>query len=223
MSESPARASAAVLISGGGTNLQSIIDASLSGQIDMKIDVVVSNKPDARGLDRARQANIPVECVDNRNFEERQSFDAALIDVIDGYDSGLIILAGFMRILTPEFVAHYSGRILNIHPSLLPAYPGLHTHRRAIDNNDEWHGCTVHFVTDKLDGGPPIIQGRVPVLADDDADILAARVLETEHKIYPIAADLVANGRVRYENGAAFLDGGLLEQPLPYPECLASL
>lgn len=223
MSDSPARASAAVLISGGGTNLQSIIDASLSGQIDMQIDVVVSNKPEAKGLDRARDANISVECVDNRKFEARQSFDAALIDVIDGYDSGLIILAGFMRILTPKFVAHYSGRILNIHPSLLPAYPGLHTHQRAIDNNDEWHGCTVHFVTDKLDCGPPIIQGRVPVLADDDADVLAARVLETEHKIYPIAADLVANGRVHYENGYAFFDGGLLAQPLQFPECINSM
>ena len=223
MSELPARASAAVLISGGGTNLQSIIDASRSGQIDMQIDVVVSNKPDAKGLDRAREAKIPVACVDNRNFEDRQSFDAALIDVIDGYDAGLIILAGFMRILTPQFVAHYSGRILNIHPSLLPAYPGLHTHQRAIDNNDQWHGCTVHFVTDKLDGGPPIIQGRVPVLTDDDADILAARVLETEHKIYPIAADLVASGRVHYENGAAFFDGDLLAQPLPYPECMNDL
>jgi phosphoribosylglycinamide formyltransferase 1 len=216
-------ASAAVLISGGGTNLQSIIDACGRGQIALQIVVVVSNKADARGLDRARKASIPTECIANQDFSDRQSFDQALIDVIDRYSPTLIILAGFMRILTPKFVAHYHGRILNIHPSLLPAYPGLHTHQRAIDNKDKWHGCTVHFVTDQLDGGPPIIQGRVPVLQDDSADTLAARVLEVEHRIYPIAADLVARGRVDCRNGTAFLDDRPLKQPIGFPQGLDSL
>jgi phosphoribosylglycinamide formyltransferase 1 len=216
-------ASAAVLVSGGGTNLQSIIDASGRGEIAVQIDVVVSNKADAKGLDRARKANIPTECIANQDFTDRQSFDQALIKVIDRYAPNLIILAGFMRILTPTFVAHYQGRILNIHPSLLPAYPGLHTHQRAIDNQDKWHGCTVHFVTDELDGGPPIIQGRVPVLEDDSADKLAARVLEVEHRIYPIAAELVASGRVSCRNGIAILDGQPLEQPIGYGEATDSL
>ena len=201
------RAPAAVLISGGGTNLQSIIDASERGEIAVQVAVVVSNKPEAKGLDRARNASIPVECLENGSFADRQSFDEALTKLIDKYSPDMLILAGFMRILSPHFVAHYEGRILNIHPSLLPAYPGLRTHQRAIDNKEKWHGCTVHFVTDELDGGPPIIQGRVAVLPDDDADTLAARVLEVEHKIYPIAADLLASGRVRCKYGVAYLDG----------------
>ena len=218
MSDSAAPESAAVLISGGGTNLQSIIDATSKNEIALNIAVVVSNKPAAKGLDRARKSGIPVECVENEDFADRPSFDNALIDIIDPYSPNIIILAGFMRILTPEFVAHYHGRILNIHPSLLPAYPGLHTHQRAIDNKDSWHGCTVHFVTDELDRGPPIIQGRVPVLADDTAETLAARVLEVEHKIYPIAADLLASGRVYCEHGVAYLDGARLDSAIRYPE-----
>ena len=217
MSDERKRASAAVLISGGGTNLQSIIDTSARDEIAVDIAVVVSNKPDAKGLDRARDADIAVECIGNSDFEDRQSFDKALIERIDQYSPDIIILAGFMRILTPEFVAHYKGRILNIHPSLLPAYPGLHTHQRAIDNKEEWHGCTVHFVTDELDGGPPIIQGRVPVMADDDAETLAARVLEVEHRIYPIAADLLAGDRVSCECGVACLDGRPLIEPIAFP------
>ena len=220
MSDERHRASAAVLISGGGTNLQSIIDTSARDEIAVDIAVVVSNKPDAKGLDRARNADIAVECIQNSDFEDRQSFDKALIDRIDQYSPDIIILAGFMRILTPEFVAHYQGRILNIHPSLLPAYPGLHTHQRAIDNKEQWHGCTVHFVTDELDGGPPIIQGRVPVMAEDDAETLAARVLEVEHKIYPIAANLLAGGRVRCEHGVAYLDGKPMVEAISFPDVL---
>ena len=218
MSESADRASAVVLISGGGTNLQSIIDASGRGEIALRIAAVISNKPAAQGLERARKASIPVECIENGNFPDRQSFDQALIEIIDQYSPDLLILAGFMRILTAEFVTHYDGRILNIHPSLLPAYTGLHTHQRAIDNKEKWHGCTVHFVTEQLDGGPPIIQGRVPVLADDTADTLAARVLEVEHKIYPIAADLLAGGRIRCKDGVAFLDDERLGQPIGFPD-----
>ena len=218
MSEPADRASAVVLISGGGTNLQSLIDASGCGEIALRIAAVISNKPAAKGLERARKANIPVECIENGNFPDRQSFDQALTEIIDQYSPALLILAGFMRILTAKFVTHYDGRILNIHPSLLPAYTGLHTHQRAIDNKEKWHGCTVHFVTEQLDGGPPIIQGRVPVLADDTADTLAARVLEVEHKIYPIAADLLAGGRIRCKDGVAFLDDERLGQPIGFPD-----
>lgn len=217
MSDPTKPASAAILISGGGTNLQSIIDASTREEIAVEIAVVLSNKPEAKGLNRARKAKIPVECIENDDFADRQSFDQALIERLDPYCPDMIILAGFMRILSPEFVGHYKGRILNIHPSLLPAYPGVHTHQRAIDNKEKWHGCTVHFVTDELDGGPAIIQGRVPVLPDDDADTLAARVLEVEHKIYPIAADLLAGGRVNCEYGVACLDGKPLLEPIAFP------
>jgi len=217
LSDATKRASAAILISGSGSNLQSIIDASAREEIAVDIAVVLSNKAEAKGLNRARKAEIPVECIENGDFADRQSFDQALAERLDQYFPDMIILAGFMRILSPEFVAHYEGRILNIHPSLLPAYPGLHTHQRAIDNKEGWHGCTVHFVTDELDGGPPIVQGRVPILDDDDADTLAARVLEVEHKIYPIAADLLAGGRVNCEYGVAYLDGKPLIEPISYP------
>jgi len=205
-----------VLISGGGSNLQALIDAATRGDIAMQIAVVLSNRPDAKGLERARDAGIATECVEYNAFEDRLAFDQALARTIDAYAPDLLILAGFMRILTVEFVAHYAGRILNIHPSLLPAYPGLHTHQRAIDNRDAWHGCTVHFVTDELDGGPPIIQARVPVLEDDTAATLAARVLRMEHKIYPIAADLLARGRIRCETGAVYFDDARLERAIPY-------
>jgi phosphoribosylglycinamide formyltransferase-1 len=208
--------SAAVLISGGGTNLQSFIDKVASGSLDLELAVVLSNKPAAAGLERARRAGIPVECVEHGDYPDRESFDAALVDTLDRYAPDLIILAGFMRILTPVFIEHFAGRIFNIHPSLLPKYPGLDTHQRAIDAGDEWAGSTVHFATEELDGGPAVIQGRVPVLPDDTADTLAARVLKVEHRIYPQAAALFAAGRLRYRDGAAWLDGERLDQPLQY-------
>lgn len=213
----PAKVSAAVLISGGGTNLQSFIDKVASGELDIKLGVVLSNKPDAAGLDRARKAGIPVECVEHRDYPDREAFDAALVETLDRYSPSLIILAGFMRILTPVFIDHFAGRIFNIHPSLLPKYPGLDTHQRAIDAGDEWHGSTVHFATEELDGGPPVIQGRVPVEPTDDAATLAARVLKVEHQIYPHAAGLFAAGRLEYKDGAAWLDGERLDEPLPFP------
>lgn len=222
MTEPAKGISAAVLISGSGSNLQAIIDAAERGSIALKIAVVVSNRADARGLERARNSGIPTECIDNDMFEDRQAFDWALARSIDAYAPDLLVLAGFMRILSSEFVAHYAGRILNIHPSLLPAYPGLHTHQRAIDNKDPWHGCTVHFVTDELDGGPPIIQGRVPVREGDTAETLASRVLKLEHKIYPIAADLLATGRVHCKNGSTWLDGKALSRPIAYPHDIES-
>lgn len=207
---------AAVLISGGGTNLQAFIDAIEAGRLDLQIAVVLSNRRDAYGLERARRANIPCEVVSHRDYDTREDFDAALVATLVPYDAELVILAGFMRILTTAFITPFSGRILNIHPSLLPKYPGLDTHQRAIDAGDEWAGSTVHFVTEELDGGPRIIQGRVPVLADDSADTLAARVLEIEHQIYPRAAALYATGRLRLVDGHACLDGKPLREPLQH-------
>lgn len=208
------RTSAAVLISGSGTNLQSFIDRTQSGDLPLDLCVVLSNRPAAKGLDRARMAGIPVECVEHGDYPDRESFDAALIDTLDRYSPHLVILAGFMRILTPVFIDHFAGRIMNIHPSLLPKYPGLDTHQRAIDAGDAWAGSTVHFATEELDGGPRIIQGRVPVAPDDSAESLAARVLSVEHRIYPEAAALFAAGRLEYRDGDAWLDGKALKDPI---------
>ena len=210
------RTSAAVLISGSGTNLQAIIDEVAAGQLDLDLSVVLSNQPDAAGLERARKADIGVECIRHQDYPERKLFDAALIETLDKFKPELIILAGFMRILTPTFVNHFSGRVLNIHPSLLPKFPGLDTHQRAIDAGEEWHGSTVHFVTEELDGGPAIIQGRVPVMPDDSAAELAARVLAVEHRIYPEAARMFAAGRLECRDGATWLDGERLTEPLQY-------
>ncbi len=210
--------SAAVLISGGGTNLQALIDAVHDGRLHLDLEVVVSNNAKAKGLLRAREAGIPTECItaaasaDRTDY--RTDYDRALLETLSRYRPGLVLLAGFMRILTPAFVKHYEGRILNIHPSLLPRFPGLNTHQRALDAGDRWHGCTVHFVTEQLDGGPRIIQGRVPVLANDTAGRLAERVLAVEHRIYPQAAALVASGRVQYRGGSAWHDGQRLDEPL---------
>ena len=210
------RVKAAILISGGGTNLQSFIDRTAAGDLDLDIAVVLSNKPDAYGLERARKADIPVECVRHVDFPEREQFDAALVETLDRYEPDLVILAGFMRILTPVFIDHFEGRIFNIHPSLLPKYPGLDTHQRALDAGDDRAGSTVHFATRELDGGPMIIQGRVPVESGDTAASLAARVLAVEHQIYPKAAQLFAEGRLEYREGHAWLDGARLDEPLQF-------
>lgn len=196
--------------------MQAIIDAMESGKIRLRIAIVISNKPQANGLERARKAGIRVACIDNNACSDRQAFEQMLAETIDRHAPDMLLLAGFMRILTPEFVRHYPGRILNIHPSLLPAYPGLNTHQRVIDNKEAWHGCTVHFVTEELDGGPRVIQGRVPVAPDDTAASLAARVLQVEHKIYPIAANLLSLGRIRCTNGQIFLDNKALRAPIIY-------
>lgn len=207
---------AAVLISGSGTNLQAFIDRTQSGDLELDLCVVLSNKPHATGLERARNAGIEVECVEHRNYPAREDFDAALVATLDRYRPDLIILAGFMRVLTPVFIDHFAGAILNIHPSLLPKHPGLDTHQRALDAGDKWHGSTVHFVTEELDGGPPVIQGRVPVKPGDTATTLAARVLTVEHRIYPEAAALYAAGRLEYRDGHAWLDDQILDKPLQY-------
>lgn len=208
--------SAAVLISGSGTNLQAFIDATRSGSLDLDLTVVISNQPLAAGLERARRANIDTACIAHKDFPRRESFDAALIDALQKYHPDLIILAGFMRILTPVFIDHFAGRILNIHPSLLPKYPGLNTHQQVIGAGDQWHGSTVHFVTEELDGGPGIIQGRLPVLPRDTAITLAERVLKVEHQIYPQAAALFAAGRLEYRDGAAWLDDERLDEPIRF-------
>ncbi|MEX2123960.1 MAG: phosphoribosylglycinamide formyltransferase [Woeseia sp.] len=211
-----ARASAAIFVSGGGTTLQAFIDEVSAGRLDLDLAVVVSNNPHAMALKRARDAGIPVECVPNAGYPERALFDQALESTVDRYRPDLLILAGFMRILTSAFVSRYEGRLLNIHPSLLPRFPGLNTHQRVIDAGDRTHGSTVHFVTEELDAGPAIMQGRLSVQPDDTAESLTHRVQAIEHKIYPATAALFAAGRLTYSNGDAWLDRQRLDQPLQY-------
>ncbi|GAB4288487.1 MAG: phosphoribosylglycinamide formyltransferase [Methylophaga sp.] len=187
MSESHAKARLVILISGRGSNMRSIIEATEQGELEVDIAAVISNRPDAAGLEFAQQANIATDVIDHKQFDSRESFDAALAEAIDQYQPDFVILAGFMRILTAGFVEHYAGRLINIHPSLLPKFKGLHTHERAIEAGETEHGASVHFVTAELDDGPIILQARVQVLPDDDADSLAARVLEQEHLLYPAA------------------------------------
>ncbi len=196
-----------VLISGRGSNLQSIINAAGDGSLAADIRAVLSNEPDAYGLERARRAGIKTQVINHRDYPSRDEFDAALMECIDAFEPGLVALAGFMRILTPAFVNHYHGRLMNIHPSLLPDFPGLDTHQRALDAGVREHGASVHFVTPDLDGGPVIIQARVPVKAHDDADTLAARVLEREHEIYPQAIRWFAEGRLKIAGEKVLLDG----------------
>ena len=206
----------AILISGSGTNLQAFIDAVATGTLDVYIAIVFSNRPEAYGLTRARDAGIPTECLQYEDYADRESFDRAIIEVLDRYEVDLVILAGFMRILSGVFVKHFEGRVLNIHPALLPKYPGLDTHQRAIDAGEQWHGSTVHFVTEELDGGPRILQGRVPVRSDDTASLLSARVQAVEHKIYPQVASLFASGRLEYRDGDTWLDGAKLDEPVRF-------
>jgi len=201
-----------ILISGSGSNLQAIIDAA-AGDLPVEIRAVISNRESAYGLERARSAGIETQLVDHSSHPDRDSYDAALQQVIDSYDPQLVVLAGFMRILTPQFVRHYQGRLLNIHPSLLPEFRGLHTHRRAIEAGAEQHGASVHFVTDELDGGPLILQAEVPVMEGDSEELLAQRVLEQEHVIYPLAIRWFAEGRLKMENHRAVLDATSLNQP----------
>lgn len=185
-----------ILISGRGSNMQAVVEAAIPGA---RIAAVLSNRPDAAGLAWAAEQGIPTAALNHRDYPDRAAFDQAMMQLIDGYAPDLVLLAGFMRILTPEFCARYAGRLINIHPSLLPAFPGLHTHQRALDEGCRVAGCTIHFVTAELDNGPIIAQGVVPVLEGDNADALAARVLAVEHRLLPQAvADFVA-GRLHIE------------------------
>ena len=205
MSAQPARL--AILISGRGSNMQAFIEAVERRALDADIALVVSNNPDAAGLELAAQAGIDTAVVNHRDYDSREAFDAALAERIERAGADLVILAGFMRILTSVFITAFSGRLLNIHPSLLPKYPGLNTHQRALDAGDTEAGVTVHFVTEELDGGPPIIQARVLIEAGDTADSLAQRVIVEEHKIYPLAARWFIQGRLRLTDQGALLDG----------------
>jgi len=209
---SPEKMRVVVLISGSGSNLQALIDAMQAGDLPIELAAVISNRPGVLGLERASKANIPTAVLDHKGFTERESFDHALIQKIDSYQPALVVLAGFMRILTPEFTQHYLGRMLNIHPSLLPKYQGLHTHQRALDAGESRHGVTVHFVTAELDGGPSVIQASVPILANDDASSLAKRVQRQEHVIYPLAVKWFALGELQMRNGKSVLKGELLPE-----------
>lgn len=203
-----------VLISGSGSNLQAIIDACADQRIHAVIAAVISNRPDAYGLTRARQAGIPAVVLDHKAFDDRESYESRLQSTIDAFQPGLIVLAGYMRILQPDTVQRYLGRMINIHPSLLPAFQGLHTHKRALEAGCTEHGASVHFVTAELDGGPVILQAKVPVEPDDDADSLAARVLEQEHQIFPQAIDWIARGRIQISGDRVLFDHHPLEAPL---------
>ena len=200
-----------VLISGGGSNLQAVIDQVGNGTIDAEISLVISNNPDVKGLERAAQAGIATAVINHREYDSRDSFERELIRQIDAHQPDLVVLAGFMRIFNAGFTNHYAGRMLNIHPSLLPKYKGVNTHARALEADESEHGATVHFVTSELDGGPLVLQAIVPVEKADTASDLAARVLVQEHIIYPIAIKWFCEGRLTLDGNAVRLD----KQPLP--------
>ena len=206
----PATCNVVVLISGSGSNLQALID-STSTNGPVRIRAVISNRADAFGLKRAEAAGIPVQTLDHKLYADRESFDRALIERIDSFDAELVVLAGFMRILSPAFVRHYQGRLLNIHPSLLPKFKGLHTHQRALEAGDKEHGCSVHFVTEELDGGPVVLQAVIPVNSGDTPESLAQRIHTQEHLVYPLAVRWFAEGRLRLGQAGAEMD----DQPLP--------
>jgi len=203
-----------VLLSGNGSNLQAILDAIDAGDLHADIRAVISNRAEAYGLERARNHGITTAVVNHREYPDREQFDRALQQSIDQHDPHLLVLAGFMRILTPAFVEHYQGRMVNIHPSLLPLYTGLNTHQRAIDAGNTEHGVSIHFVTNELDGGPVISQARVPILADDNAETLARRVLDQEHILYPQTLEWFCRGQLQQVGNAVYLDGKRLDKPI---------
>ena len=205
--EKPEPARIVVLISGSGSNLQAIAEAAARQEFDGEVVAVISNRPEVLGLQRANDFGIKNQVVDHTEYATREEFDANLIRAIDEHDPDLVVLAGFMRILTPDFVRRYKGRMLNIHPSLLPKYKGLNTHKRAMEAGDKEHGVTVHFVSEDLDGGPNVIQAVVPILDDDDEGTLKARVQVQEHVIYPIAVKWFVEGRISMLKGDAYFDG----------------
>ena len=214
-SSSPPKLPIVVLISGNGSNLQAIIDASRQ-QLPIDIRAVISNRGDAYGLQRAQRAGIPAVVVNNGDFNSREDYDHVLQQKIDAFQPQLVVLAGFMRILSDNFVNHFQGKLINIHPSLLPKFRGLNTHQRALDAHETEHGATVHFVTPELDGGPAILQAKVPVMPGDDAKLLAQRVLQTEHQIYPLVIRWIAESRIQYRNNLVYFDSQLLTQPIPF-------
>lgn len=204
----------AVLISGSGSNLQAIIDHQRNHAQLYEISLVISNRPDAYGLVRAQNAGIETQVIDHTEFDGRESFDAELEKAIDAKQVDLVVLAGFMRILTPGFAEHYLGRMLNIHPSLLPKYTGLHTHKRALEAGDEIHGLSIHFVTPELDGGPVILQAEVPVDSSDDEQSLADKIHVQEHIAYPLVVQWFAEGKLSLQNNQAWLNQSCLHTPV---------
>jgi phosphoribosylglycinamide formyltransferase-1 len=217
----PAPLPVVVLISGSGSNLQALIDGA-GGDLPIRIRAVISNEANAFGLERARRADIETRVLSHRDYPSREAYDSALGSLIEDLKPGLVVLAGFMRILTPEFVSRFRGRMLNIHPSLLPKFRGLHTHERAIDAGESIHGASVHFVTEELDGGPIVLQARVPIETGDDPDLLAARVLKKEHQIYPRVVRWFAQGRLVLDSrGRVRLDDQVLDKPLDLDELIA--
>ena len=205
---------AVVLISGSGSNLQAFIDRIKANQLPIEIALVLSNNADAFGLQRAATAGVKTKLIDHRAYTSRMEFDAALIEEIDAVEPDIVILAGFMRILTATFVNHYQNRLLNIHPSLLPKYPGTNTHQRALDARDEWHGASIHFVVPQVDAGPVILQGRIRVEANDTPESLQARIHKIEHQLYPQAVRWLAQGRLSIKNGIVLLDDETSAQQL---------
>lgn len=201
-----------VLISGSGSNLQAIIDAIEEKRLDAVIRVVISNREDAFGLARARKHNVPTEVVDHRKFPAREAYDQALVQILQARGVELVVLAGFMRLLSPLFVKSFSSRIMNIHPALLPAFPGLHVQRKAVEHGVRFSGCTVHFVNEECDEGPIIIQAVVPVFPSDTEQSLSARILEEEHRIYPRAIQLYSEGRLRMVGRKVLVDGPVTEE-----------
>lgn len=196
----------AVLVSGSGTNLQSIIDAIEARKLDAKIEVVLSNKPDAYGLVRARNHHIPTEILEHKNFPSREAYDQSVVDLLRARGVELVVLAGFMRLLSAVFIKAYSNRIMNIHPALLPSFPGLNVQKKAVEHGVRFSGCTVHFVNEECDEGPIIIQAVVPVFPDDTEEHLAARILAQEHRIYPRAIQLYAEGRLHVAGRKVLVD-----------------
>ena len=199
-----------VLISGSGRNLQAILAACSSRFLPAQISAAIANTANSYGLVRASHAGITAQVLSRKTYASRDRYDEALIDAIDQHQPDLVVLAGFMRILTPAFVQHYAGRLLNIHPSLLPKYQGLNTHQRAIDAGDTEHGCSVHFVTEQLDGGPVVLQAKVPLFSEDDVATLSERVHEQEHRIYPLVVRWFCQNRLQQQADQAWLDGNVL-------------
>lgn len=210
-----------ILISGRGSNMEALLNEVDAGDLPVRVAAVIANRPDAKGLEIAAEKGVATRIVDHQEFASREAFDAALLKEIDTFSPDLVVLAGFMRILSETFVIHYEGRLINIHPSLLPSFPGLHTHRRALEEGVRVHGCTVHFVTPALDHGPIIVQAVVPVNDGDDESTLAARVLAQEHQVYPLAVRWFAEGRLQLEAGHVHLNAsqanvGTLVSPAEY-------
>jgi len=203
-----------VLVSGSGSNLQAIMDTAQRGDIAARVRTVISDQPTAFGLQRAANAGVAQECLPGSDYPDRASYDAALARRLEELAPDLIVLAGFMRILTADLVNAWQGRMLNIHPSLLPDYRGLHTHRRVLEAGETYHGTTVHFVTEELDGGPLIAQSRLRIGADDDEQSLVRRVLAMEHRMYPQVIGWIAQGRLRLDEGQVELDGNIIERPV---------